>query len=217
MLLHMDGADNSTTFTDEKGRAFSVSSGGTVQIKTANKKFGTGSAFFNGSGYISTPNNTDVSNLGTTQFSLDFWFYPTQLGGAYHIMSKGPGLQIYISGSSLVVALSSTNNISYFMNAGITGLAVNNWYHMVLHKTSAGYCVGVNGTGLISADFVNNAIGDGGNALVIGGYAAGTGAAIQNPFIGYIDEVRLVKGQTGFPTMVTYGNTYTVPSAPYTV
>lgn len=218
MLLHMDGADNSTTFTDEKGRTFSVSAGGTVQIKNAIKKFGTGSAFFNGSGYISTPNNTDISNLGTTQFSLDFWFYPTQLGGTQHLISKGPGLQIFISGNYLIINLSASNNTTYFINAGVlSGIVNNTWYHFVLQKTADGFVAGVNGTGLIGVQEAGKAVGDGGNALAIGGYAASSGAAIQTPFIGHIDEVRLIKGKTGFPTMVTYGNKYTVPSEPYTV
>ena len=48
LLMHMDGSDNGTTFTDECGKT--VTAHGDVCTKTAEKKFGTASAYFDGTG-----------------------------------------------------------------------------------------------------------------------------------------------------------------------
>ena len=70
-LLHFDGADASTTFTDESGKTFTAR--GNAQLDTAQQKFGTASGLFDGTGdYIDTPDHADWF-LGTGDFTIDFW------------------------------------------------------------------------------------------------------------------------------------------------
>src|SRR3972149_9214360 len=58
LLLHMDGANGSTTFTDEMGQA--VTANGNAQISTAQSKFGGASGLFDGTGdYLSVPASAD--------------------------------------------------------------------------------------------------------------------------------------------------------------
>jgi Putative phage tail protein len=56
LLLHADGADASTTFTDTSLNAATMTRGGDAQLDTAQKVFGTASMLFDGIGdYIETP------------------------------------------------------------------------------------------------------------------------------------------------------------------
>lgn len=72
LMIHADGEDESTTFTDESENARTVTANGTAQVDTAQKVFGTGS-FLKESGsanYVSTPESSDFRFLG--DFTIDF-------------------------------------------------------------------------------------------------------------------------------------------------
>lgn len=79
LLMHMEGADNGVVFTEESGKTIGVN--GQVKTSIAQKKFGTSSALFDGSGdYLSTP----ALVIGTGAFTIDFWFYRTgNYGGIF--------------------------------------------------------------------------------------------------------------------------------------
>lgn len=71
-LLHMNGVDGSTTFTDESGKSWTAK--GNAQIDTAGSRFGGASALFDGSGdYMELPDHEDF-NVGSGDFTVDFWF-----------------------------------------------------------------------------------------------------------------------------------------------
>jgi len=70
-LLHFDGADASTTFTDESGKVWTVVN--QAQIDTAQSKFGGASGLFDGaSDHITTPATTDFQ-YGWGDFTIDMW------------------------------------------------------------------------------------------------------------------------------------------------
>ena len=64
LLLHMDGANNSTSFVDSSSRVNSVTNvGGNALIKTAVKKFGNAGGYFNGTNaYLTIPSDQQLSN-----------------------------------------------------------------------------------------------------------------------------------------------------------
>ena len=72
-LLHFNGDDESTTFTDDAaGGTHSWSATGNAQLDTAKKTFGTASGLFDGSGdYIDSADSADW-NFGTGDFTIDF-------------------------------------------------------------------------------------------------------------------------------------------------
>lgn len=74
LLLHMDGADGSTTFTDSSASPHTFTANGNAQIDTAQYKFGTASGLFDGTGdYIDTPDSADFA-LGSNNFTIDCRF-----------------------------------------------------------------------------------------------------------------------------------------------
>ena len=71
LAMPLNGANNSTTFTDLKGH--NVTSYGNVRISTNQSKFGGSSAYFDGTeGYLSIPNSGDMV-LGSSDFSIEAW------------------------------------------------------------------------------------------------------------------------------------------------
>jgi len=73
LLLHMDGVDESTTFTDSSASAHVVTAEGDAQLSTDLMKFGTASALLEGGGnYLSIPSSNDW-NMGVNPFTIDCW------------------------------------------------------------------------------------------------------------------------------------------------
>ena len=88
LLLHCNGDDASTTFTDETGKT--VTAVGTAQIDTAQSKFGGASGLFDGnSDYLSLDDSADFT-LGTTDFTIDLWVRFSTLQNA-HFWQQGAG------------------------------------------------------------------------------------------------------------------------------
>lgn len=75
LLLDMEtGADGSTTFTDRSVAARTVTANGNAQVDTAAYKFGTRSALFDGAGdYLECGDSPDF-DIGTADFTVEFWF-----------------------------------------------------------------------------------------------------------------------------------------------
>ena len=80
-LLHFDGADESTTFTDESGKTWTAQDN--AQLDTSVKKFGTASGLFDGTGdYVDSEVSADFG-FGTDDFTVDFWMKSGQSSGNY--------------------------------------------------------------------------------------------------------------------------------------
>jgi len=74
LLLHCDAADASTTFTDSSAAGHNFTAAGNAQIDTAQFKFGTSSALFDGTGdYINDATGSSDFAFGTGDFAVDFW------------------------------------------------------------------------------------------------------------------------------------------------
>ena len=76
LLLHGDGANNSTTFTDSSSNNFTLSRVGDVKISTTQSKFGGSSIFFDGAGDYLTLANNSVFTFPSS-FTVEAWVFPT--------------------------------------------------------------------------------------------------------------------------------------------
>ena len=196
-LLHFDGANNSTVFTDSSpfNQTVSVVTG-TPKISTAMSKFGGSSLYLDGSSSIQIPNNANL-NLGTGVFTIEFWFYLTSLPSwdALFLQKFGSPRQevsTYPSGE-----LSS--GFRYGTITSTTVITAGAWYHVaVVRETENGvikqYINGVHEGGTIGSPGSVDNTGD----LTIG-----------NRVTGYIDEFRIRKE-------AMYLTNFTPPTAPFT-
>lgn len=202
-MLHMDGADASTTFTDEKGKTWTAN--GNAQIDTAQSVFGGASGLFDGTGdYLETANNADFNFL-TGKFTLDFWVrFNVDPAAGMELIDLGgylAGCRIAYYSTGIDVRLANANYL--FAWAPSTGT----WYHIAMTRDAGAnnLRVFIDGTLIGSAQTSNDNISTANTERI----AAATGADF-NALNGWLDEVRIVKG-----TAVWTSN-FTRPSAAYT-
>ena len=136
LLLHGDGNDASTTFTDSSTTGYTVTAYGNAQIDTAQKKFGTGSALFDGTGdYLSVPDNADWF-MSAGKFTIDFWVRFNAIN------TINPFFQQYVSATDYVNLYYGSSGYIYFLisESGAAKISVigawapstDTWYHIAL-------------------------------------------------------------------------------------
>lgn len=140
LLLHMNGADGSTTFTDSSGIAATISAAGSVQISTAQSKFGGASGLFNGtSDYIATPSSSNYG-AGSSDFTIEGWKRSASLGAVNRCMfdmrEGGAGIAVYgsASGSGEADRLILANNSAVVAGPGTTAFSADTWQHWAVAK-----------------------------------------------------------------------------------
>lgn len=204
LMLHFEGADASTTFTDSSSGAKTMTAAGNAQIDTAQFVFGSASGLFDGTGdYVDTGDSADW-DLGTGDFTIDFRVrfnvssnqravivldkaFNTGLAMSYY--AAGPSLYNYLEGTARTFSWTVTNNT---------------WYHVALTRSGTNLRAFIDGT-QIGTTLTDSTDIQTSNGVRIGSDSAGT----LNDFNGWIDELRVVKG-----TAVWTAN-FTAPSAAY--
>ncbi len=210
-LLHMDGTDAATTFTDQTGKTWTATEN--AQIDTAQFKFGTASGFFDGTGdYISTADSSDFA-FGTGDFTVDFWvkFNALPPSGNYMPLfsqyqdsnSNWQYLYVYNSGSTYSLNYwvgSSGANIIY-VNGGLSGLTTGVWYHFALVRSGTSFLMFKDGV-QIASTVDNDSVPDYAGSFVIGAHSG-------KQFNGWLDEFRVSKG------VARWTSSFTPPGSDY--
>jgi hypothetical protein len=143
-LLHTNGADGSTTITDEvAGKTWTAYNG--AQIDTAIKKLGSGSCLFDGvNDYISTDPSEDF-NFGSENFTIEWFEYRVSSADSKWTMSlqnaDWDANHLYWaigikSGGDLCVSFASNGNLTYdianYKSLGTVSL--NAWTHHAITR-----------------------------------------------------------------------------------
>jgi len=211
LLLHGNGANNSTAFIDSSSNSHTVTANGDAQISTAQSKFGGASMYFDGTGdYLSLADDTSL-HLGSDNFTFEFWTYLDSTDG--HFINKRVStaanvqyLYLRLSGGSLLLwATSNGSNwdIAANFNFGNTAMSTGQWYHIALVRNGTEISTYVDGTKSPNTITSSAAIHNGGaNPLRI------CGDVPYNGYLnGYIDDFRLTQG------VARYTSNFTPPTA----
>jgi len=197
LLLHMDGADASTTFTDDGNTGHTVTANGNAQIGVDFKRFGSGSGFFDGTGdYLSIPDHADWT-FGNDPFTIDFWFRSSNI----ETVSRNV-VQQYVDGDNYWEVYITPTHITFRFYAAASPVVVqssspvsfsnNTWYHIAVirgwEENADEYCFIVNGSAYGQGGTDSSELTDLGAELDIGNYRD---AAYFN---GHIEEFRVSKG-----------------------
>jgi hypothetical protein len=198
LLLHCDGADASTTFTDSSLSAKSPTAVGNAQIDTAQFKFGTASGLFDGTlDYVSVPDNADWDL--TADFTIDFWVRLNALVKEHTCYSRPDNL----GGGNVehMIRIDTTNRLDCFIRDGSGGGTIIGrlqpldlhttgvWYHIAYVRSGSNFYVFRDGIQLATTSTAT-AGGSTTYAINIGGRSDDTTASLN----GWIDEFRYTKG-----------------------
>lgn len=201
-LLHMDGANGSTTFTDEKGHTFTAS--GTAQLSTAQARFGTASLYVgtSGSNYIRAAADADFI-FGTSDFTVEGWFRPSISGDRYfyvHGLNTVGGMLLAVSTNKIIFRRNGTTDLVY-----VGAVSSSAWTHIAFVRSGDTSMIFVNGALVTSASLAFN-VSD--NVVTDLG-ASGQMASDTFRYYGYIDDFRVTKG------IARYAEAFAPPKLPF--
>jgi hypothetical protein len=202
-LLHFDGADASTTFTDVTGKTWTGS--GNAQLDTAQVKYGTASLLLDGTGdYLSTASHAGFG-FGAGDYTVEGWLRQSTQTLARCLFdtrtASNEGIGIYSSNAGasqenkLVLAGSGV-----LSDSGATTFTANTQTHWAVTRsgtTLRGFIAGVVVSSVTDSRTYASA-----STAFIGANYLGTQA-----FEGWIDDVRVTKG------VARYTANFTPPSA----
>lgn len=218
LLLHMDGTNGSTTFTDSSSRPKEVTvAGGNPQISTAQSKFGGSSAYFDGAGdYLAIPYTTDAFRWWGDAFTLEAFVFPVSLATFSYVIA-GETLPKLVSNSNHADATNywcfgpiADGRVSFRYWNGEAGNSVasaatiseNQWSHIALVVANGQIKVYVNGVGSTPVAVAGTPQDTQTLPLLIGA----TNLEYLN---GHIDDLRITKG------VARYTANFTPPTAPF--
>lgn len=195
LLMHFDGADGSTTFTDNSSSAKTLTAVGNAQLDTAQQRFGTASGLLDGSGdYVSAAASTDFE-FGSGNVTIEGWLRLSDVANFSVFYTEDGNTSLHVDADRWVWR---ANNTNVFVTADT--IPANTWFHFAFVRngsTSRVYRDAVMVATGTSVDCANS-----NSAIRIGtGYLSLTG---------HIDELRITKGVARYTAAG-----FTVPTAAF--
>lgn len=225
LLLQADGTNNGNNhaFLDSSNNTYTVTRSGNVSQGSYSpfSPYDWGILFDNASlvntqttsGKYLTVANTAAFNIGTSDFTLEGWIFPTSmpLSDAWssnwwqHASLFGRGTPNQGDGYNLILGATKLifQNNDGQVASGIHGITVNQWYHVAASRVSGTFHLFVNG--IMVASTSSSFTGGGGSNFYIG-CETGQGAF----FSGTMSNVRLVVG------IGLYSSNFTPPTSSLT-
>lgn len=205
LLLHGDGADGSTTFTDVTGKT--VTPYGNAHISTAQSKFGGASMLFDGVGDRLVCNHPDFA-FNALPFTVELWFYRMGAGTHSYMETLVDFRATDTTTTSFSFGTRPTGEVGIYGFPSGTGFVARGtpipgqFNHFAVVSTGTTGYVFLNGvqqwTGAVAgANYID------GNLTIGAGMSSG-----NYTFNGYIDDLRITPGQA------LYTADFTPPSAP---
>jgi hypothetical protein len=208
IVLHLDGSNGGTTFTQSgaSSTTFSVG-GGSPVTTTSNFKFGTASLNTASSSYIDGTANADYA-FGTGDFTIGFWVYRSSWAGTgnsfFELDSGGATGYMFDYNGNTGNARWSRDNSDFFC-AGALGSALNDaaWNYIEINRCSGVVKFYGNGTNNMGSCADTQNYSASGSTFHVG-YAVAT----ANGFGGLIDDFFIIKGSC------LHNANFTNPTAP---
>lgn len=205
LLLHFDGADGSTAFTDGSTFARAVLAGGAAALSTSSPRFGSAALTTNGGGWVNCP-VPNVGPNGNEDFTVELWakfnsqpqYQPfisayERTGGAFQILLGDGQIHVGLLDDHWVVEAPVSLSAD-----GTT------WTHCAVCQSDGNMRVYVDG--VLVGQAANSAAFNGSSGMSFAG--ADWSSGLYQCIDGSIDEVRVVKG------LAVYTDSFTPPTAP---
>lgn len=164
---------------------------GDCRISTANKKYGTGSLIFDGTGDYIVTTEMPSNVLAAGNFTIEFWYYFTgSTGSDIIVLDQRP---VSTNGYYPTIYIKSTGALAYYVNGSdrivANNVVGNTWTHLAVVRNSGNTNIYINGTksGATYADTNDYLVG----RFVMGGSGYTLGNSL---YTGNLDDIRITKG-----------------------
>ena len=192
---------------------------GNAQISTSVVKYGTGSLAFDGTGdYLTAPSNP-AYNLGSGNFTIEFWVYPNTISipnpdneswlVARTDYTANTGWSVFQANQQIRFRIGNTGGTIATGNV----ITATTWQHIAVVRSGSTVSIYVNGTSQASG--TNSSFTDASTVLVVGGITSTTGWNGDKPLNGYIDDLRITKGYARYTANFTPPTTAFSDTGPY--
>lgn len=205
LLLHMDGSNGSTTFTDNSPSPKTVTSNGNTlaEVSTSVVKYGTGSCNFKSSNnYLRANAIASEFDFGAGDFTVEFWVNWSAVDDSGFVSGNEIGSFdfAYVSGTLRVGRINTAWDTTVTWITPTAGV----WYYIAYSRSGSDLRIFVNGTQVTptSSNSTNYAA-----SLVNVGLSRTVSDA--RPFKGYMDDLRITKG------VARYTANFTPPAAAF--
>jgi len=190
LLIHSDTTDDNTTFDDSSSSDHTITRSNALH-KTAQKKIGATSMYFDGDGdYLSIPDHNDFDWGNAADFTIDFWMKALDDTALYpSIISCVTGW----GGCKGLIYFDGATEILYFTN--IAGMSVQSndtlqdsvWHHIACIRDSTVFKMYVDGVAQSDTDS-----GQYDFDISVGGMTIGKNSwnGEDGELKGYLDEIR---------------------------
>ena len=189
LLLHMDGANGSTIFTDNSSNAFTQSSS-TASLTTSNLKFGTAGGDFSTNGDTVRFANDPAFRFGTGDFTIEGWFKPISTGTSKFFCGLGlnasDGFLLAISTTQAIFRANGTSDLT----VGSLSISTTKYTHVAWVRNGDTRSIFVDGV-LVGSNTLSFDVSNTSDDFVLGSIDTAGGSF---RYIGYIDEFRVTKG-----------------------
>jgi hypothetical protein len=216
LLLHMDGANGSTTFTDSGPLGLTVTGGNGASIITTANSRSNGSA----ADFASTTTNKYLSisgsqigqmgNFGTGDFTIELTQYSTNVDSTRALITVGDydtggnGFYCWLQGNLPV--FSANGGVNYVGSASVFSGILN---HIAFVRASGVLTIWVNGASVYSGAMTLSFTPSGGSKTSSGAVAAISDMIFHNSSRSFVDEIRITKG------VARYTFSFTPPSGSF--
>lgn len=196
---------------DKSSYNHTLTTSGPITLDTSQAKFGSKSARFAGSSYLTISDNS-VFDLNGTDFTIEMFVYFPDSAGQQAVISKWTGSGT--NKSFIVMLQTGAGSYFYWSNDGINNqqvqandlISVGQWTHIAITQTGSGAGSGrmfINGNVQSDTDDFSG-IKNNSTNVIIGGRDGGG----VSRFDGFIEDLRVIKG------LSLYTTAFTVPTAP---
>ncbi len=157
LLLHMDGTNGSTTFTDSSPNSHTITASGSASISTTQYKFGTASGYFSTAFDCLTIPDSSVFDLSGGVWTIGFWIY-----GQWNLIVPADKI-VYFQGDDdssdyMTIRCISTNaggaialyiyessSAVLSLTTGLPDLLRANWHYVEVSEWHDRYMISVDG------------------------------------------------------------------------
>jgi YD repeat-containing protein len=216
VLLHGDGANNSTVMADSAPAAKTVTAVGGAKISTAQSKFGGSMDFDGADDYLSVPANPGINfDFGTGDLTIESWFYLSSAGSGTRNLVVILWGSTYMSlrfadggfGTRLQFASDASSIASIYSSEHTQASLAGAWHHVAFTRSGGLSRAFLDGNlltlrnNIFSGAPVTSWADTSNISSVAQAYVSFGGGAVS--WLGYLDDLRITKGVARYTASFT--------------